>query len=181
MAAAFGDVACEFFGQFHLHRSVHALHGIDKEGEAWSEREGAVPMPVPVPTHLHTHTHTHTTHTHTHTTMFPCTANHGFITVAPEEIERKAGFNGGGCCGKAAATGVDDLGFFGAVVDAVAAAHPEAAREFVYGVGWSNGGCVPHCVSLCVFDAATGQVCLLRVCVLDFPLQSLVVQLLRRV
>lgn len=69
-------------------------------------------------------------------------AHHGFIMIAPEESGRQAGFNGGSCCGKAAATRVDDLGFFAAVVDAVAAAHPEAAREHVYGVGWSNGGFV---------------------------------------
>ena len=69
-------------------------------------------------------------------------ARYGFIAIAPEESELQAGFNGGSCCGKAAATEVDDLGFFAAVVDAVAAAHPEAARDHVYGVGYSNGGFV---------------------------------------
>jgi len=75
----------------------------------------------------------------------------GFIVVyplglfgqpdAPEvDTTRGPSFNGGPlCCGDAARTRIDDVGFARAIVQAVAAeANVDLTR--VYGTGWSNGG-----------------------------------------
>lgn len=54
-----------------------------------------------------------------------------------------ASWNAGRCCGRAAAAGVDDVGFLRRVVDEVDRVHP-VDRSRVSAVGYSNGGMLAH-------------------------------------
>jgi len=63
-------------------------------------------------------------------------AREGFVVVFPDGVERT--WNGGRCCGQAAARDVDDAGFLAALIDDFAARLPiDRARVFV--TGHSNG------------------------------------------
>jgi polyhydroxybutyrate depolymerase len=61
----------------------------------------------------------------------------GFIAVHPDGIQNS--WNAGGCCGGAAQQGIDDVGFVGDLLDALAADFcVDPAR--IYATGMSNGG-----------------------------------------
>ena len=66
----------------------------------------------------------------------------GFAVVYPDGLDRVWNV-GGGCCGRSAATGVDDVEFIRALVAAV---RPELAvdRGRVYATGMSNGGMLAY-------------------------------------
>lgn len=73
--------------------------------------------------------------------MNPVADAEGFIVVYPNGIENS--WNAGACCGDAASTGVDDVGFLTAVVEDVSTKLCiDAAR--VYATGMSNGGYMSH-------------------------------------
>lgn len=65
----------------------------------------------------------------------------GFIAVHPEGVA--ASWNGGGCCGEAGQTGVDDVGF---VEDVLAELETMVCvdRKRIYATGMSNGGFMSH-------------------------------------
>ncbi len=67
----------------------------------------------------------------------------GFVTVHPDGTGAVQGWNAGACCGTAAATGVDDVGFVDALV-----AELDATlcldRQRIYATGFSNGGFLAH-------------------------------------
>jgi len=66
---------------------------------------------------------------------------HGFVTVAPNGRFRS--WNAGECCGPAAATDVDDVGFVLAVLDEVTDMVNADTRR-VYATGISNGGMMSY-------------------------------------
>ena len=65
-----------------------------------------------------------------------------FVVVYPDGVDR-AWDTGGGCCGKPAAQGIDDVAFLTSVVSAMSAAMPIDARR-VYATGISNGGIMAY-------------------------------------
>jgi polyhydroxybutyrate depolymerase len=69
-----------------------------------------------------------------------------FIVTSPDGVAGPGGvrtWNGGGCCGYAAATGVDDVGFMGALLDRLEAGLCIDRRR-VYTAGMSNGAIMSH-------------------------------------
>ena len=67
----------------------------------------------------------------------------GFITVHPDGTGGLKGWNAGDCCGTAASSGVDDVGFVTAILDRLEADMCiDTAR--VYATGFSNGGFLSH-------------------------------------
>ncbi len=67
----------------------------------------------------------------------------GFIAVHPEGIGVTQSWNAGACCGEAAASGVDDVAFVSAMLDALARELcVDSAR--VFATGMSNGGFLSH-------------------------------------
>ncbi len=65
----------------------------------------------------------------------------GFLVAHPEGIG--ASWNGGGCCGTAASSGVDDVGFVADLLDEIESiACVDTSR--VYATGMSNGGFMSH-------------------------------------
>ena len=71
----------------------------------------------------------------------------GFLVAYPEGTSRFPGrlltWNAGHCCGLAMATGVDDVGFIGALLDRLVEAYPVDPRR-IYATGMSNGGMMAH-------------------------------------
>ena len=67
----------------------------------------------------------------------------GFVTVAPDGTGAVLGWNAGACCGTAASTGVDDVGFVDALLAELDARLCLDARR-VYATGFSNGGFLSH-------------------------------------
>jgi polyhydroxybutyrate depolymerase len=66
----------------------------------------------------------------------------GMLAVFPDGVQGAPGrgtWNAHFCCGKAVADNVDDVGFIGALIDAVAAQHA-VDRNRIYATGSSNGG-----------------------------------------
>lgn len=66
----------------------------------------------------------------------------GMLAVFPDGIQSAPGrgsWNAHFCCGAAAAQGLDDIGFIGALIDTVASQQP-VDRGRVYATGMSNGG-----------------------------------------
>lgn len=73
----------------------------------------------------------------------------GLIVAAPDGIGRRdkmGTWNAGGCCGEAAARGVDDIGFVRAVIDDVAK-RTAIDPTRLYVAGFSNGGMLTHRVA----------------------------------
>jgi polyhydroxybutyrate depolymerase len=68
-----------------------------------------------------------------------------FVVVYPDGVGR-AWNAGGGCCGRPAREGLDDVGFIGAVVDEVAANVP-VDRARIYATGISNGGMMSYALA----------------------------------
>jgi polyhydroxybutyrate depolymerase len=65
----------------------------------------------------------------------------GFIVVQPDGLNNS--WNAGACCGQSASAGVDDVGFVGAMVDALEEKLcVDTAR--VFATGMSNGGFMSH-------------------------------------
>lgn len=67
----------------------------------------------------------------------------GFIAVYPQGSGRKPAWNGGDCCGKAAANQVDDVGFVRALIDALATMI-NIDRSRIYATGFSNGAIMAY-------------------------------------
>lgn len=68
----------------------------------------------------------------------------GFIAVHPEGIgKRQQSWNAGACCGEAASSGVDDLGFVGKIIDELESKLCIDSRR-VFATGMSNGGFLSH-------------------------------------
>ena len=65
-----------------------------------------------------------------------------FLVLYPDGVDR-AWNAGGGCCGKPAASGVDDVSFVSAAVAAVGAELPVDPRR-IYATGISNGGLLAY-------------------------------------
>jgi polyhydroxybutyrate depolymerase len=67
----------------------------------------------------------------------------GFVAVHPEGTGTLRSWNGGACCGTAASTGIDDVGFVAAIVDQLESELcVDPAR--VFATGFSNGGFLSH-------------------------------------
>ena len=87
------------------------------------------------------------------------TADSGkFVVAYPDGLDRAWNVNGGGCCGKPASEGVDDIGFIGAAVADIAKNAGIDPRK-VYATGMSNGGIMSYTLA-CATDifAAIGPV-----------------------
>ena len=67
----------------------------------------------------------------------------GFILVYPEGTGAPLSWNGGACCGDAAAALTDDVGFVSALIDDLATYLCVDARR-IYATGMSNGGFLAH-------------------------------------
>lgn len=67
----------------------------------------------------------------------------GFITVYPDGTGSIRTWNGGGCCGSAAASNVDDVGFVDALLDHLGTTTCHDRRR-VYASGMSNGAILSH-------------------------------------
>lgn len=65
-----------------------------------------------------------------------------FLVLYPDGVDR-AWNVGGGCCGKPAASGIDDVAFVSAAVAAVRAEIPVSANR-IYATGISNGGLLAY-------------------------------------
>ena len=66
-----------------------------------------------------------------------------FLVAYPDGLNRAWNVNGGGCCGRPAREGVDDVGFIGAAVaDIVKNVSIDSSR--VYATGMSNGGIMSY-------------------------------------
>lgn len=67
----------------------------------------------------------------------------GFIAVHPDGTGAFLGWNAGDCCGTASASGVDDVGLVGAILDRLETEMcVDTAR--IYSTGFSNGGFLSH-------------------------------------
>lgn len=87
------------------------------------------------------------------------TADSGkFVVAYPDGLDRAWNVNGGGCCGRPASDGVDDIGFIRAVVADIAKNVGIDPRR-VYATGMSNGGLMSYTLA-CATDifAAIGPV-----------------------
>lgn len=74
----------------------------------------------------------------------------GLVIAAPKGIgrnDRRGTWNATGCCGEAAARGVDDISFVAAVIDDVAKRTAIDPRR-IYVTGFSNGGMLTHRVAI---------------------------------
>ena len=67
----------------------------------------------------------------------------GFIAVHPEGVGVSQSWNAGACCGEAASSAVDDVGFVGKIIDEVESKLCVDAHR-VYATGMSNGGFLSH-------------------------------------
>ncbi|MDF2269693.1 PHB depolymerase family esterase [Streptomyces coacervatus] len=67
---------------------------------------------------------------------------HAFAVAYPDGLDR-AWAAGGGCCGRPAARGVDDVAFISAVVSDIEHRHPVDTRR-IYATGISNGGLMAY-------------------------------------
>src|SRR5690349_18796236 len=71
------------------------------------------------------------------------TINWGGIAVHPDGTGAFLGWNAGDCCGTASASGVDDVGLVGAILDRLETEMcVDTAR--IYSTGFSNGGFLSH-------------------------------------
>lgn len=67
----------------------------------------------------------------------------GFVVVHPDGTGALRGWNAGRCCGTAASTGVDDLGFVDAMIAELDARLCIDGKR-IYATGFSNGGFLSH-------------------------------------
>jgi polyhydroxybutyrate depolymerase len=67
----------------------------------------------------------------------------GFVVAYPDGTGALRGWNAGDCCGSAAATGVDDVGFADALIDEMQA-RLCVDRDHIHATGFSNGGFLSH-------------------------------------
>jgi polyhydroxybutyrate depolymerase len=67
----------------------------------------------------------------------------GYIVVYPQGTGSTTGWNAGACCGEAASKNVDDVGFVGAMLDALEADLCIDPHR-VFATGMSNGGFLSH-------------------------------------
>jgi len=71
--------------------------------------------------------------------MSPIANQYNFIWVNPEGLQHS--FNAYACCGYAMTNGVDDVQFFRAIIQDLQEEFPNlVSPDWVYGMGWSNGG-----------------------------------------
>jgi polyhydroxybutyrate depolymerase len=81
----------------------------------------------------------------------------GFVVAYPDAARRGAGggrvptWNAGDCCGHAARTGIDDVGFVHALIGAVSARYRIDAQR-VYVAGFSNGGMLAYRIACQLSD-----------------------------
>lgn len=78
----------------------------------------------------------------------------GLIVAAPKGLgrnDRMGTWNASGCCGEAAARGVDDVAFIAAVIDDVSRRQSVDPRK-IYVTGFSNGGMLTHRVAIALGD-----------------------------
>lgn len=82
---------------------------------------------------------------------------HGFIAVYPQGISNS--WNAGSCCGTASSSGVEDVGFVTALLDALEAEFC-IDKKRTFSVGFSNGGMLSHRLACELADriAAIGPV-----------------------
>lgn len=82
---------------------------------------------------------------------------HGFIAVYPQG--KSTSWNAGACCGSSSATGVKDVEFVGALLDALEAEYC-VDKKRVFSAGFSNGGMLSHRLACEMSDriAAIGPV-----------------------
>jgi polyhydroxybutyrate depolymerase len=76
------------------------------------------------------------------TKLGPAAAAAGMLAVFPDGVQGTPGrgtWNAHFCCGVAAANNLDDIGFIGALIDAIDKTHP-VDRARIYATGMSNGG-----------------------------------------
>ena len=67
----------------------------------------------------------------------------GFIAVHPEGIGITQSWNAGACCGEAASSAIDDIGFVGKIIDEVSSKACVDSHR-VFATGMSNGGFLSH-------------------------------------
>ncbi len=123
---------------------VHAPPGYD----------GSVGMPVVLIFHGYTQTNDQIENV---TLMTPAADAAGYVVVYAQGVSNS--WNAGSCCGSAATQGVDDVGFVGAMIDAVDAAYCIDPKR-VYAAGFSNGGMLSNRLACELSDriAAIGPV-----------------------
>jgi len=73
--------------------------------------------------------------------MTPAADAAGYVVVYADG--RSSSWNAGSCCGTSSSSGVDDVGFVGALLDELEATTCIDARR-VYAAGFSNGGMLSH-------------------------------------
>lgn len=83
----------------------------------------------------------------------------GFIAVYPNGTGRKPSWNGGDCCGEAAARKVDDVGFVRALIEDLSKL-ANIDRKRIYATGFSNGAIMAYRLACELSDqiAAIGPV-----------------------
>lgn len=75
----------------------------------------------------------------------------GFMTVSPLGLGPSPTWNAGACCGWARDTGIDDVGFIGALLSRLIATEPVDATQ-VYAAGASNGGMLAYALACRLAD-----------------------------
>jgi polyhydroxybutyrate depolymerase len=75
--------------------------------------------------------------------MIEASDREGFIAVHPDGTGSTTGWNAGACCGEAASSNVDDVGFIRALLDRVNEVRCVDQRR-VFVTGMSNGGFMSH-------------------------------------
>ncbi|NUO54080.1 MAG: hypothetical protein HOV80_34980 [Polyangiaceae bacterium] len=89
--------------------------------------------------------------------MTPETDARGVIVVYPQGLSTS--WNAGACCGTSAGSGVDDVGFVGAMLDSIEETYCVDEKR-IYSSGFSNGGMLSHRLACEMSDriAAIGPV-----------------------
>jgi polyhydroxybutyrate depolymerase len=137
------DYTMDWDGDMREYR-VHAPPGYD----------GTQAVPVVLVFHGYTETNDQIEEI---TQMTPETDARGVIVVYPQG--RSTSWNAGTCCGTSSSTGVDDVGFVGAMLDAIEEAYCVDDKR-IYSSGFSNGGMLSHRLACEMSDriAAIGPV-----------------------
>lgn len=84
---------------------------------------------------------------------------HGFLVAYPDGVGNENGqvgsWNGGDCCGVAAMSDVDDVGFLTAIMDMLIADY-NADPNAIFFTGWSNGGLMSYRMACELSDRVVG-------------------------